>query len=311
MYPPFSHLISNPLRRSRAVALACIFAGLILPAVAEPETAEKHTIEAGFRVYTAGHSFHFWVAPILADLAEKAGLKQHENAGVSYRGASSVQKIWDMPPGEKARDALKTGKIDVLTLAPIWMPDEGIEKFARLGLEHNPELRITVQEMWLPNDTYNPVYPLEVKKYVDHNATNLGELRAHNERYRRDIEKQVQDLNQRLGKKVLYVVPVGEASIALREKIIEGKAPGLKVQWRLFMDSWGHPTTPLRILAAYCHFAVIYQRSPVGLPMPDELVRNNEYANEKLNRLLQELAWEAVANDPFTGVAPNVIPEKS
>lgn len=311
MRSTFHPLLFGPLLGFRTGILSCIFASLILSASAEPNAKAQHTIDNGLRVYTAGHSFHFWVAPILADLAVKAGFKQHENAGVSYRGASPVLKIWEMPPGEKAREALKMGKIDVLTLAPIWMPDEGIEKFARFGLSYNPELRITVQEMWLPNDTYNPVYPLEVKKYVDHNATNLVELREHNERYRQDIEKVVQDLNQRLGKTVVYLVPVGEAAIALREKIIEGKAPGLKVQWRLFMDSWGHPTTPLRILAAYCHFAVIYRRSPVGLPMPDELLRNNEYANEKLNRLLQELAWEAVIRDPFTGVLSDVSPKKS
>jgi hypothetical protein len=268
----------------------------------EPEVKPKQAIEDGFRVYTAGHSFHFWVAPTLSDLAEKAGIKMYENAGVSYRGASSVQKIWDMSLGEKAREALRNGEVDVLTLAPIWMPDEGIEKFARLGLEHNSELRITVQEVWLPNDTYHPVYPLEVRNYVDHNATNLVELRAHNERYRRDIEKQVQELNQQLGRKVWHVVPVGEASIALREKIIKGEASGLKVQGRLFLDGWGHPRTPPRILAAYCHFAVIYRRSPVGLPMPEELFRNNEYASEKLNRLLQELAWDAVSRDPYAGL---------
>ena len=51
--------------------------------------------------------------------------------------------------------------VDVLTLSPIWLPDEGIEKFAKLGLEHNPDIRVTVQEFWLPNDTYHPVYPLE------------------------------------------------------------------------------------------------------------------------------------------------------
>ena len=166
------------------------------------------------------------------------------------------------------------------------MPDDGIEKFARLGFEHNPEIQITVQEFWLQNDTYNPVYPLETRKYVDHNAATVPELRKQNDLYRRDIEDHVRFLNQRLGKNVIVVVPVGEATIALREKIISGNAPGLKVQWRLFTDNWGHPTAPLKVLAAYYHFAVIYRRSPVGLPMPPELERNREFAVPALNRLL-------------------------
>jgi hypothetical protein len=74
------------------------------------------------------------------------------------------------------------------------------------------------------------------------------------------------------------------------------------VQWSLFRDSWGHPTAPLRVLAGYCHFAVIYRRNPVGLPMPQEFVRNEDFKNEKLNRLLQELAWDAVVHHPLSGV---------
>ena len=257
----------------------------------------------GLRVYTTGHSFHFWVAPILREIADLAGHPGHAIAGVSYRGGSTVQKIWDEAAGAQTRDALAGGKIDVLTLAPIWMPDEGIEKFVRLGLEHNPKLRVTVQQYWLPNDEYRPVYPLETKKAVDHNTADLAALREANRRYEQDVEAVVRDLNRKLGRDAVVVVPVGAASIALREKIVAGQAPGLKVQWRLFADSWGHPNTPLRILAAYCHYAVIYRRSPVGLPMPGEFLRNQEYANPKLNLLLQELAWEAVTRNPMTGVS--------
>ncbi len=280
------------------------FACLVLLAAAAPaaERAAPPAPVPGLRVYTVGHSFHFWVAPILREIADLGGVKGHVVAGVAYRGGSTVQKIWDEAAGAQAREALEKGGIDVLTLAPIWMPDDGIEKFVKLGLEHNANLRVTVQEYWLPNDEYHPVYPLDTRKVVDHNATDLAALREANRRYEADVEAQVRALNQRLGREVVFVVPVGAASIALREKIAAGKAPGLKVAWRLFADSWGHPTTPLRVLAAYCHYAVIYRRSPEGLPLPGEFLRNQEYANAQLNRLLQQIAWEAVANHPFTGV---------
>ncbi len=260
-------------------------------------------IAEGLRVFTCGHSFHVWVVRMLADMAEKAGIKNHRVAGVSSIGGSRVSQHWDVPEEKNAaRKTLAAGEVDVLTLSPIWLPDEGIENFAKLGVAHNPDLRITVQEFWLPNDTYNPVYPLETRKVVDHNATDLAELRKQNDAYRRDIEEHVREINQRLGKDALVVVPVGEASIALREKIITGKVRSLKVQWRLFADMWGHPTPPLKVLAAYCHFAVIYRRSPVGLPMPEEFEQNREFANPELNRLLQELAWDAVIHNPMTGL---------
>jgi hypothetical protein len=58
-------------------------------------------------------------------------------------------------------------------------------------------------------------------------------------------------------------------------------------------------------LSAYCHFAVIYGRSPVGLPVPRALAVDKTLAEtdrEKLNRLLQEIAWETVSKHAHTGV---------
>ena len=107
-----------------------------------------------------------------------AGIKGHQVVGVSSIGGSRVIQHWNVAEEKnQAKAALRAGNVDVLTLSPIWLPDEGIEKFARLALEHNPHIRITVQEFWLPNDTYEPIYPLDPRKKVDHDATNLAELR--------------------------------------------------------------------------------------------------------------------------------------
>ena len=97
--------------------------------------------------------------------------------------------------------------------------------------------------------------------------------------------------------------------IALREKIIAGQAPGLKSQEDLFSDALGHGKPPLKALVAYCNFAVMYRRSPVGLPVP-EVLKEAKLGDqeEKLNRLLQELAWEAVKQHPLSGVRPEARP---
>ena len=293
--------------RRRFLAVAGGFSTIALGGLLAPCTfvAAKSDapLPAGLRVFTCGHSFHVWAARMIADMAGAAGIGDHQLAGLSSIGGSRVIQHWDVADEKNAAKKLLTeGKVDVLTLSPIWLPDEGIEKFARLAFEHNPNIRITVQEYWLPNDEYNPVYPLDTRKVVDHNATDPAELRKANARYEHDIEEHVHKLNESLGKSVLVVVPVGAASVALREKIVSARVPGLKVQWRLFADMWGHPTPPLKVLAAYCHYAVIYRRTPVGLPMPPELVQNKEFAIPALNRLLQELAWDAVTHNPMSGV---------
>lgn len=271
---------------------------------AGPQVRSGPPIATGQRVFTCAHSFHVFVYPMLAEAAQNAGIQGHVSAGLSRIGGSRVIQHWDVADAKnEAKAALRSGKVDVLTLSPIWMPDEGIEKFARLGFEHNPDIRITVQEFWLPNDTYEPRYPLDSHKQIDHDATDPAELRKKQTHYDQDVDAFVWNINQQLGKDVLLTVPVGQAAVALREKIVAGQAPGLKRQWDLFRDCWGHPQAPLQVLSAYCHFAVIYRRSPVGLPMPSALLKANKPEwDARLNRLLQELAWDAVTHHPMSGV---------
>src|SRR5262249_24986552 len=113
--------------------------------------------------------------------------------------------------------------------------------------------------------------------------------------YIKNAEEQVQALNKRLGKQVVFIVPVAQAVIALREKVLAGEVPGLKSQDDLFGDSIGHARPPVEILNGYCHYAVVYRRSPVGLTL-------RGVKDEKLHRILQELAWDAVCKEPLCGV---------
>ena len=286
----------------------------------------------GLRMFTCGHSFHVFVYRVVNEMAKAAGIEGHENVGLSSIGGSRVIQHWDVPEASnQAKAALRAGGVDVLTLAPIWLPDTGIDNFVKLGFEHKPDIRVTVQEFWLPNDTYEPIYPLDVRKKVDHNAVNLAELRNHQARYLRDLEDYVAGINKQIGKDVAFVVPVGQAVLALRERIAAGQAPGLKMHWDLFRDPWGHPQPPIAVLSGYCHFAVIYRRSPVGLPLPEELAKYRRLTSDVslrkpgwkptpediatavsltdeekkgLNHLLQEIAWEAVTTHPSSGVRP-------
>lgn len=293
-------------REAAYEAVSTKVADQIAVALKEPPSKTTTTSTAkGLRVFSCGHSFHIWVVPLLNEMAMYAGIANHEIAGRSSIGGSIVMKHWDVPDDKNtAKQLLKEGKVDVLTLSPIWLPDDGIENFAKLAFAHNPNIRITVQEYWLPNDEYNPVYPLETKKKVDHNATTIPALRQAQDQYDHDIDEHVRGINKKLGKDVLVTVPVGKAVVALREKIIAGQCPGIAQQTELFRDNWGHPTQPIMALAGYCHFAIIYKRSPIGLPRPAILTRNPAW-DEKLNRLLQELAWEAVTKHPMSGVTLN------
>jgi hypothetical protein len=255
------------------------------------------------RVFHVGHSFHAgFIAPLLAEAAESAGLKGH-SAEVSMLGGSRVIQHWELPDDSNpAKAALLAGKVDVLTLSCMERPDEGIELFARLAVEHNPAIRITLQELWVPEDHW----PFDAKNRISSSRewfdqTPLEDLRRTNEAYCRVMEDYVTALNARLGQPYVAIVPDTQAAYRLREKIAAGEAPGLNKASDLFIDPWGHAAAPLKLLSAYTHFAVIYRRSPVGLPIP-RTARKEGVTDEKFNCLLQEIAWEAVIHHPMSGV---------
>jgi hypothetical protein len=179
----------------------------------------------------------------------------------------------------------------------------GIENFATLALEHNKDIRVIVQPIWLRWDIYEPTMKRPAK--VDHNDITGEELRTRHTEHFRKMDEHIRELNKKYGHTVMYIAPAPQALIALREKIIAGKAPGLKTQEDLFTDALGHGTAPLKALVAYVDYATIYRRSPVGLPVPAILKQAKLGKNEDaLNRLLQELAWDAVLEHPLSGLKP-------
>ncbi len=282
--------------------LALGFALLALALGAAPSrTADEPAAPKGLRVFSAGHSFHVFMPGLLNGMAKDAGIKDHKHVGTSSIGGSRTIQHWDQPDDKnKTKAALKDGNVDVLTLSPIFHPDAGIDNFVELGLKHNENLRVTIQAFWLPYDVYDRDYQKKRPAPVDRNARTFDEMKKVHAPYFETVDDQVKEINKRHKKTVAFVVPVGQAAILLRGKIIDGKAPGLKKQEELFTDPIGHATEPLRLLTAYCHYAVLYKRSPVGLPVPGALKKSD--GGEKLNTLLQELAWEAVTAHPLSGV---------
>jgi hypothetical protein len=289
--------------RTRAFIAACLFALGILGLWSEPQASagDKPAPPKGQRIAWAGHSFLMFVPPIVLNSATGAGIKDQSYPALSGIGGSRVIQHWDVPEEKnKIKAALRDGKVDVLVLSPIWLPDDGIENFVKLAVTHNPKVRVHIQETWMPFDRPPKDIRKDQPKKVERAARTVDELRDMHADYFQSMDEHVRGLRKKHGETSVFVVPAGQAVIALRARIIAGKAPGLKTQDDLFGDAIGHARPPLQALVAYCHYAVIYRTSPVGLPVPKVLSTAPDA--EALNRLLQELAWDAVRQHPLSGV---------
>ena len=271
--------------------------------VSKPE--QQSTAPKGLRVFYASHSLMWYVPKPLVEMAESAGIEGHKLVGLQSLGASKTVQYWNLADDKNdAKKALKTGEVDVFVMSPISFPDEGIENFIKLGLEHNPNMRFIVQLSWGGGDIDNQDFPKGAFDNVNKEKTP-EQLRPYNERNIKEGEAQADDINKKYGngKKILALVPSVQAMVILRTKIAKKEWPGLTKQGELFVDAV-HPSAPMEALNTYLHFAVLYGKTPVGLPLPGLLKNAKRKAwNEKFNRSLQELAWDTVSNYPYSLVS--------
>ena len=264
--------------------------------------AEEAAPPTGLKVLSAGHSFHVWMPPLVEEMAMAAKIVGHKQLAISSIGGSKVIQHWDLPVEKnKAKPILEAGTAELFTMAPTFLPDDGIENFVKLGLAHHPKIRFTLQQNWVPFDNAE----LWIKKIrnvvVDRDRKTLAELKKINEPYFKLFEDHISELNKKIPEAKIVIVPCGMAVLALRDRVIKGELPGVAKQSELFTDALGHPQVQIRILAAYCHFAIIYKRNPAGLPVPASLAKQLEA--EKVNRILQDIAWKAVTEYPLSGVS--------
>ncbi|MFC1493951.1 DUF3237 domain-containing protein [Thermodesulfobacteriota bacterium] len=273
--------------------------------------AQSGNAPEGKSTFYASHSLMWDMPPVLTEVAESYGIKGHKVLGIQRLGVSRTSQHWDLPDNQnQAKKILKEGNADAFVMSPIGMPDQGIDSFVKLGLEHNPDTKFYIQISWPgmglvdnndmesmmggmfrgPGGGGPPGKPPggapAKKKAVPGGPGGFGggmfggnrdynkspeEIVKINVKNNRSAEELAKKLNRETGRKVVYLIPTAQAHNALRLMIYNKEIPGMTDQGEVFRDFIGHPTDPVIALNAYLHFAVMYGVSPVGLPVPDIL----------------------------------------
>ena len=261
----------------------------------------------GRRVFYCSHSLMWDIPDPLGELATAYGIKNHALVGHERMGFSTTLQHWDQANAQnQSKKALDTREVEDFIMSPMELPDAGIENFVKYGLQKNPATRFYVQNNWamFNADMQKAHAAMGQIGQVNWDATTLNQIRTLNAENEKECEKQVDAINKEAGRTVIYIIPTSQANATLRARIIAKEFPGLEKQSEIFADAIGHPKPAAVALNAYVHFAVIYRRSPVGLPMPTVLKRaNNPKWDEAFNKRLQEIAWDTVRRYPYSGVA--------
>ena len=286
------------------------------PVLAEPLAPPLPRPEAGLRVFHLGHSLVGRDMPMMLEqLAAAAGLAGHDHHSQLGWG-TSLREHWepelpingfdaenDHPRFRPAREALAGGAHDAVILtemvelrdairwhespvyAPLWAAA------ARAG---RPDMRLFLYTSW--HDLEHPDGWLE-RLETDPQALWRPHLLA--------------PVWADPAAGALHVIPVTEVLAELTRRLQAGEsAPGLQAPQDLFgrMPDGSPDTIHFNdqglYLVALTHFAVLYQRDPLGLPAG--LLRADgtpaEAPSAEAAALMQRLVWEVVSQHPLTGI---------
>ncbi len=263
--------------------------------------------ETSVRVYHIGHSLVGRDMPaMLAQLAGHAYesqlgwgafLREHWEPDVPLKGGDVEN---DHPRFREAHDAVGSGEYGALVLTEAveirdaikyFTPHDYVRKWAVKAWEANPDTRVYLYETWHGLDTEEGW------------LTRLdNDLEQH---WEGDILRRALAYDD--VSRPIYVVPAGQVMAALvRTLEARGGVGPVETRADLFSDHI-HPNDYGAYLVALTHYAVIYGRSPVGLP--HDLARADGSAADDLGpelaRLMQDTVWDVVTRYPPTGVAAN------
>lgn len=281
----------------------CLLACSVLPA-AEPAPALQPV-----RMWHVGNS---WSCPFPFDhvgLPRTFVLHTHGLGGTDEQAVTGgwIRQAFDKDA--RGRKAFESGDFDVVYLGFVQLhePVAGLDPIADLALARNPRCRIYLQHAW----------PWITKADVSHEEDDLDALEAGSNKGLKALEEKVDAINDRLGRRVLFINPVANAVMKLRRRVAARAFPGIGSQADVFNDTEGrrddHAGTQIVVLTMYCAHAAIHRRSPVGLKItsPDGFWGHVNRADkgkipvdDAQHAVLQQIAWETVSTYPHSGVAP-------
>ncbi|OSQ51090.1 hypothetical protein [Marivita geojedonensis] len=206
-----------------------------------------------------------------------------------------------------AKDALASGSYDTFVLTEMVEIEAAIEyfesplyleKWVTAARDGNPDIRIFLYESW--HDLNDPQGWLE-------------RLDADPERYWEGILI-AQAMASAPDADPIYVIPAGRVFAELVRRIEAGEGvDGITSREHFFARFEDGSLDAIHVndlgsyLVALTHFAVLYQRSPVGLPA--QLNRADgtpaQAPSPLLARLMQQTVWDVVSQLPVTGIPAN------
>ena len=271
---------------------------------------EKPT-DGSLRIVGTGHSFMapgYKTFPVIADAA---GLKQpplvtHTGGGMT----GSARYKWeqengifqfDGKPTPKLLASISNSKWDAMMWGPYYNDRaEYYSCWIDFCLKYNPDMKFYVSDAWPQLDQLKET-PKSEEALTPELFVRLGKEKFD------AYSKIVKELNDKYDDRV-FVMPTCEAMVQCVRYFDEGKLPGIdgihKVvgnkERSLWRDRLGHLGPGLESLEGYVFYATIYGRTPEHIK--GDVFGEQRFPSPELDKRFREIAWQAVLNNPLSGV---------
>ena len=275
------------------------------------QSFEKPT-DGALRIVGTGHSFMGPGYKTMPLIVKAAGMEQplytHTGGGMT----GSTRYKWEQENGIFQFDGRPTPKLlasiaNAKWEAMMWGPyfndqPEYYTCWIDFSLKYNPDMKFFLSDAW-PQLYQLEEIPKSEDFFTEEIMDRLGKERASG------YAELVNGLNKRYGRRV-FIMPTSDAMVLAAKHKIRGELPGIegihkvvgKKERSVWRDQLGHLGPGFDRLEGYVFYSTIYGRSPELIKEPIAFRDKGDFPSPALDRVFRRIAWQAVINNPLSGV---------
>ena len=278
-----------------------------------PVTSYSKPADGSLRIVGTGHSFMAPGYQSFPAIARAAGLNQpplvtHTGGGIT----GSARYKWEEENGIFQFDGNPTPKLlasianaewDAMMWGPYYHDRPAYYTcWIDFCLKYNPQMKFYLMNGWPQLGQLGGV-PASEDALTAETINRMGEIRK--ESYARIVRT----LNEKYGDKV-FILPTCDAMVLAVQHYRRGELPGVegihslvgKKERSMWRDMIGHLGPGFDRLEGYVFYATLYGRSPELIEGDIQFGGSQGYPSRELDRVFRRIAWQAVVNNPLSGV---------
>ncbi len=278
------------------------------PAVVSFEKPENGAL----RIVGTGHSFMAPGYRTLPLICEAAGFEQplHTHTGGGMTGSARYK--WeqengifqfDGKPVPKLLASISNAEWDAMMWGPYFNDrPEYYTCWIDFSKQYHPEMKFYLSDAW-PQLYQLGEIPESEDYFTEEVIDRMGEERT-------AVYNEIVEILRKDNPDQVFILPTSDAMVLAAKAYLRGELPGIEGFHRaiggkersLWRDRLGHLGPGFDRLEGYVFYATLYGRSPELIEREIQFTDEGGFPSPELDRKFREIAWQAVINNPLSGV---------